>query len=58
LQIAGELGLLPVKNLCPQADGTRREKVRHFLQNLYNEEPMAKRSVFAALSNVRHEYLL
>jgi tRNA 2-thiocytidine biosynthesis protein TtcA len=57
-QIAGELNLQPVKNLCPLSNDTRREKVRKFLQVLYEEEPGAKSSMFAALSNVRREYLL
>jgi tRNA 2-thiocytidine biosynthesis protein TtcA len=57
-QVSGELRLQPVKNLCPRLDNARREKIRHFLQTLFAEEPMAKQSVFAALSNVRHDYLL
>ncbi len=57
-QIAGELQLKPVKNLCPLSEDTRREKVRGLLQRLYADEPLAKSSVFAALSNVRREYLL
>lgn len=56
--IAGELGLIPVKNLCPLSDDTRREKVRTLLEKLYVDEPAAKDSVFAALANVRREYLL
>jgi tRNA 2-thiocytidine biosynthesis protein TtcA len=57
-QIAGGLQLKPVKNLCPLSEDTRREKVRSLLQRLYEDEPTAKSSVFAALSNVRREYLL
>jgi tRNA 2-thiocytidine biosynthesis protein TtcA len=57
-QIARELGVEPVKNLCPLSDDTRREKVRKLLHGLYQEEPKAKSSMFAALSNVRREYLL
>jgi len=57
-QIAGDLQLKPVKNLCPLSEDTRREKVRSMLQRLYEDEPKAKSSVFAALSNVRREYLL
>jgi tRNA 2-thiocytidine biosynthesis protein TtcA len=57
-QIAEELRLHPVKNLCPLSDDTHREKVRALLEKLYQEEPQAKSSVFAALSNVRREYLL
>ena len=57
-EIADELGIVPVKNLCPLSDDTRREKVRALLQRLYIDEPGAKVSVFAALANVRREYLL
>ncbi|MDK9709403.1 MAG: tRNA 2-thiocytidine biosynthesis protein TtcA [Desulforhopalus sp.] len=57
-QIAEELQLHPVKNSCPLSDDTRREKVRALLERLYHDEPQAKSSVFAALSNVRREYLL
>lgn len=56
--IAEIYGLKPVKNLCPLSDDTRREKVRGLLQRLYSEEPLAKNSLFAALSNVRKDYLL
>lgn len=57
-QIAADLQLVPVKNLCPLAEDTRREKVRSLLEALYEQEPGAKNSLFAALSNVRKEYLL
>ncbi|KJR99370.1 MAG: ATPase [Desulfobulbaceae bacterium BRH_c16a] len=58
MQIASELNLEPVKNLCPLSDDTRREKVRALLQKLYDDEPESKNSIFAALANVRQEYLL
>ncbi len=58
LQIARDIRLQPVKNSCPLSYDTRREKVRDLLKKLFEEEPMAKSSVFAALSNVRREYLL
>ena len=58
LQIAGDMRLEPVENLCPLSQDTRREKVRNFLQTLYQEEPAAKTSLFAALANVRKDYLL
>lgn len=57
-QIAEDLQFQPVKNLCPLSEDTRREKVRSLLQRLYEDEPQAKSSVFAALSNVHQEYLL
>lgn len=57
-EIASGLGLEAVESLCPLAADTRREKVRHLLQTLYQEEPEAKNSLFAALANVRKDYLL
>ncbi len=57
-EIAAELKLEVVKNLCPLSDDTRREKVRSLLETLYQDEPAAKKSLFAALSNVRKDYLL
>jgi tRNA 2-thiocytidine biosynthesis protein TtcA len=57
-EIADGFKLEVVKNLCPLSDDTRREKVRSLLQTLYQDEPAAKNSLFAALSNVRKDYLL
>jgi tRNA 2-thiocytidine biosynthesis protein TtcA len=52
------LGLVAVANLCPLAKDTRREKVRDIIADIAEKEPGAKRSIFAALANVRKEYLL
>lgn len=57
-QLADDLQLQPVKNFCPLSEDTKREKIRGMLQRLYADEPTAKKSVFAALSNVRREYML
>ncbi len=57
-EIALGFQLEAVENLCPLAADTRREKVRSLLQNLYQEEPAARNSLFAALANVRKDYLL
>ena len=58
----GEIGagfeLEAIENLCPLAADTRRETVRSLLQNLYQREPGAQNSLFAALANVRKDYLL
>ncbi len=58
VDLAARFGLSPGENLCPLSVDTRREKVRSFLQRVYKEEPNAKNSLFAALSNVRKDYLL
>jgi len=57
-ELAAGLELEVVKNLCPLSDDTRREKVRSLLETLYKDEPGAKNSLFAALANVRKDYLL
>jgi tRNA 2-thiocytidine biosynthesis protein TtcA len=56
--IAAGLKLEAVKNLCPLSTDTRREKVRSLLHSIYQDEPAVKNSLFAALSNVRKDYLL
>jgi tRNA 2-thiocytidine biosynthesis protein TtcA len=56
-ELAAMLRLRPVKNLCPLADTTRREKVRNLLEQFFTTEPGCRDSVFAALKNVRREYL-
>ncbi len=56
--IAAKAQIEPVKNDCPLSGETRREKVREILSEIYRLEPGAKSSIFAALSNVRQEYLL
>ncbi len=58
IAIAESQGLYPVANLCPLADDTRREAVRSILAGIYEREPQAKRSIFAALANVRKGYML
>jgi tRNA 2-thiocytidine biosynthesis protein TtcA len=58
IELASGLGLHPVANLCPLADETRRERVRGYLETIYQDQPTAKSSLFAALSNIRKEYLL
>lgn len=56
--IAISQGLQPVANLCPLADDTRRETVRELLADIYDRAPEAKKSIFAALANVRKGYML
>lgn len=56
--LAAAWQLRPVTSLCPSADNTRRQRVRDLLATLYADEPQVGNSLFAALSNVRHDYLL
>jgi tRNA 2-thiocytidine biosynthesis protein TtcA len=57
-EIAGGLNVEVVKNLCHLSADTRRERVRSMLHALYQDEPAARNSLFAALANVRNDYLL
>jgi tRNA 2-thiocytidine biosynthesis protein TtcA len=57
-EIAEGLNVEVVKNLCHLSADTRRERVRTLLHALYQDEPAARNSLFAALSNVRNDYLL
>ncbi len=56
-QLAATWGLRAVDNFCPFAGNTRRETVHQLLEKLYREDPAIKKSLFAALFNVRSEYL-
>jgi len=58
VEVSEELELIAVANLCPLAENTRREKIRGLLNSFYREEPGVKRSLFAALANVRQDYML
>lgn len=58
LELAERAGIEPVVDRCPLAGDTRRDTVRELLAGLYAAVPGAKESVFAALGNVRYEYLL
>jgi len=57
-QVADKLGIRSVENLCPLAGDTRRETVRKMLIDIYKGVPDAKRSIFAAMANVRKDYML
>jgi len=59
IQSLGErLGIDPVKNPCPLAESSKRSTVRSLLTQLYMQDETMKASIFAALANVRTEYLL
>jgi tRNA 2-thiocytidine biosynthesis protein TtcA len=57
-RIADRLGIRPVENLCPLAGDTQRETVRRMLVDIYRDVPGAKSSIFAAMGNIREDYLL
>jgi tRNA 2-thiocytidine biosynthesis protein TtcA len=52
------LGLEPVPATCPLAEQTRRKDIRDLLQHIYGQIPGSREQIFAALGNVRSEYLL
>lgn len=58
LDIAQALNITPVRTSCPLSEKTRRMDVRNVLGHLYEAIPDAKSRIFAAMSNVRHDYLL
>jgi tRNA 2-thiocytidine biosynthesis protein TtcA len=58
LAIAEMAGIEPITECCPLAGTTRRTIVRELLTAVYDRIPGAKGSLFAALGNVRNEYLL
>lgn len=53
-----EIGISPVPNPCPLSSDSKRETVRKFLDPLYQKDSTIKASIFAALSNVKADYLL
>lgn len=58
MELGQIFSLHPIENGCALSVNTRRESVRNMLTDLYKSEPGAQNSLFAALSNVRVDYLL
>jgi tRNA 2-thiocytidine biosynthesis protein TtcA len=58
LKIAEKVNILPVKNPCPKDRDSKRQEARKILSALSDLEPKVKSNIFAALSNIRKEYLL
>ena len=57
-KIARANGLRPVPCTCPQAGRSRRAAMQDVAADLYRRIPGAKKNIFAALGNVRSDYLL
>ncbi|MCW5211876.1 PP-loop domain-containing protein [Desulfobulbus sp. TB] len=57
-QIGNRLGLTPVASDCPVSEKTRRKDIRTLLAQMYKQIPGSQEHIFAALGNVRQEYLL
>ena len=56
--IGKRLGLDPVHTDCPLSGQTRRMEIRELLDHIYDRIPGSRGHIFAALGNVRTEYLL
>ncbi|MCW5204236.1 PP-loop domain-containing protein, partial [Desulfobulbus sp. US4] len=56
--IGKRLGMDPVASDCPVSEKTRRKDIRGLLEQMYNQVPGSREHVFAALGNVRQDYLL
>jgi tRNA 2-thiocytidine biosynthesis protein TtcA len=56
--IGARLGLKAVQSNCPLAEQTRRTEIRDLLRHIYGQLPGSREQIFAALGNVRSEYLL
>jgi tRNA 2-thiocytidine biosynthesis protein TtcA len=58
LEIAAAAAIVPVKNPCPQDNDSKRQEARRVVAALSELDPKVKSNIFAALSNIRHDYLL
>ncbi len=56
--IGKRLGLEAVASRCPLSGQTRRLEVRELLNDIYDRIPGSREHIFAALGNVRPDYLL
>jgi len=58
IEIAAAASIVPVKNPCPKDTDSKRQEARKVVASLSALTPKVKSNIFAALSNIRHEYLL
>jgi tRNA 2-thiocytidine biosynthesis protein TtcA len=58
VEIAAAASIVPVKNPCPQDNDSKRQEARRVVAELSALSPKVKSNIFAALSNIRHGYLL
>ncbi len=54
---ASSLGISPAASPCPYGSKTNREKIKKMLSDLEKQHPNAKKNIFAAMENIRSEYL-
>ncbi|MBU0480414.1 MAG: tRNA 2-thiocytidine biosynthesis TtcA family protein [Proteobacteria bacterium] len=59
IEIGRELGVEPVANPCPMSKESKRVQIRKLLEtSIYPLDDSVKANIFAALGNVRTDYLL
>ncbi|MDH3359595.1 MAG: tRNA 2-thiocytidine(32) synthetase TtcA, partial [Desulfobulbaceae bacterium] len=56
--LGAEIGVTPVPNPCPLSEESKRGTVRTLLNDLYQQDDRLKNNIFAALGNIKHDYLL
>lgn len=57
-ELAELFGFTPVENPCPLSGSTKRVTIRTMMNKLYKEDDKLMSTIFAALGNVKPEYLL
>ncbi|PLX49020.1 MAG: hypothetical protein C0613_09070 [Desulfobulbaceae bacterium] len=57
-ELAELFGFAPVANPCPLTGSTKRQSIRTMMNTLYRQDPGLQSTIFAALGNVKPEYLL
>lgn len=57
-ELADLFGFAPVANPCPLSGSTKRQSIRTMMAKLYQQDPGLQSTIFAALGNVKPEYLL
>jgi tRNA 2-thiocytidine biosynthesis protein TtcA len=58
METAAAASIVPVKNPCPRDADSKRQEARKVMAMLSELDPRVKSNIFAALANIRHEYLL
>ena len=58
LHIAAAAAIEPVKNPCPRDNDSKRQEARRVVAFLSGLDPKVKSNMFAALANIRPDYLL
>lgn len=57
-ELAQLFGFSAVENPCPLTKSTKRETIRQMMSGLYQEDDKLMSTIFAALGNVKPDYLL